>query len=136
MYKLERRIKMETIIEFVVKDIKTSAEFYTKYLGFEIELTEYEPVSWMQLKNGNTIIMLVTYDYAKNDIPGFKEFTNSSNLYKFRYDDLEEIKRIYENIKKDNGRIFLEFRKADYRYEFGVYDEDNNMILVTKATDY
>ncbi len=125
---------MEIVIEFVVSDIYKAASFYTKYLGFEIEYTEYEPVSWMQLKNGNTIIMLVTYEYAKKDIEGFKEYTQSTNLYKFRYDEVDKIKEIYEKLKKDNRNIFLDFRKADFRYEFGVYDEDKNMILITKAT--
>lgn len=126
---------MEVIIEFVVADIAKASEFYTKYLGFEIEFSEYEPVSWMQLKNGNTRLMLVTYDYTKEDIKGFKEYTQSTNLYKFRYNSLEKVKEIYENMKKDNKLFFLDFRKADFRYEFGVYDEDKNMILVTKATD-
>lgn len=126
---------MDTVIEFVVKDIFKSSEFYTKYLGFKIEFTEYEPTSWMQLRNGNTIIMLVTYDYAKKDIPNFKDFSLSTNLYKFRYDTLDKVKEIYESLKKDNKKIFLDLRKSDYRYEFGVYDEDDNMILVTKVTD-
>ena len=126
---------MEIVIEFVVSDINKAALFYTKYLGFEIELTEYEPVAWMQLKNGNTILMLVTYDYAKDDIKGFKEYTLSSNLYKFRYDSLEQVEEIYEKMKKDNKDIFLDLRRADFRYEFGVYDEDKNMILVTKTMD-
>ena len=126
---------MEIVIEFVVKDIFKSSEFYTKYLGFKIEFTEYDPVEWMQLRNGNTIIMLVTYDYAKRDIEEFKDFTKSTNLYKFRYDSLDEVKEIYELMKKDNKNIFLDLRKADFRYEFGVYDEDDNMILITKATE-
>ncbi len=126
---------MDTVIEFVVSDLYKSAEFYIKYLGFKEEFTEYVPPSWMQLKNGETIIMLVTYDYAKKDIPGLKEYTPSTNLYKFRYSSLDEVKEIYENIKKDNRKIFLDFRKSDYRYEFGVFDEDDNMILVTKVTD-
>ena len=46
------------------------------------------------------------------------------------------IEQILDNkIKNDNQSTFLELRKADYRYEFGVYDPDNNMILVTKATE-
>ena len=39
------------------------------------------------------------------------------------------------NLKGDNKEIFLELRKSDFRYEFGVYDEDKNMILVTKVTE-
>ncbi len=123
---------MEIIIELVVKDIYKSAMFYTNYLGFEEDFTEYEPVSWMQLKNGNTKLMLVTYDYTKNDIEGFKEYTQSTNLYKFCYGSLDKIKEIYEKLKKDNKEIFLDLRKADFRYELGVYDEDKNMILITK----
>lgn len=126
---------MDIVIEFVVKDIFKSAEFYTKYLGFEIELTEYDPISWMQLKNGSATIMLVTYDYAKEDIPGLKEYTLSTNLYKFRYESLDKLKEIYESLKKDNREIFLDFRKSDFRYELGVYDEDRNMILITKVTE-
>ena len=82
---------MDIAIEFVVQDIFKSATFYTKYLGFEIEFTEYEPVAWMQLRNENTRIMLVTYEYAKKDIPDFKEYTLSTNLYKFRYESLDRI---------------------------------------------
>lgn len=126
---------MDIVVELVVKDIFKSAEFYTKYLGFEIEFTEYNPVAWMQLKNGNTILMLVTYDYTSHDINGFKKFTPSTNLYKFRYDNLDQIKKIYDTLIADHKEIFLKLRKADFRYEFGVYDEDKNMILVTKATD-
>lgn len=127
---------MEIVVEFVVSDIFKSSEFYTKYLGFTIELTEYDPISWMQLRNGNTIIMLVTYDYTKKDIIGFKKNTKSTNLYKFCYDSLDKVKELYNILKKDNKKFFLDYRKADYRYEFGVYDEDDNMILVTKLTDY
>ena len=76
-----RELKMNIVIEFVVKDIFKAASFYTKYFGFEIEFSEYDPVSWMQLKNENTTLMLVTYDYAKEDIEGFKEYTSSTNLY-------------------------------------------------------
>ena len=72
--------------------------------------------------------MLVTYDYAKDDIKGLKKFTISTNLYKFRYDSLNQVKEIYKKIKIDNKDIFLDFRKADFRYEFGVYDEDKNMM--------
>ncbi len=127
---------MDIVLEFVVSDIFKSSEFYTKYLGFTIEMTEYDPISWMQLRNGNTIIMLVTYDYTKKDIIGFKKNTKSTNLYKFCYDSLDKVKELYNILKKDNKKFFLDYRKADYRYEFGVYDEDDNMILVTKLTDY
>lgn len=97
---------MEIVIEFVVKDIFKSAEFYTKYLGFKVEFTEYEPVSWMQLKNNHTTIMLVTYNYTKNDIPRFKKYTPSTNLYKFRYESLDKVKEIYESLKEDHKNYF------------------------------
>ena len=126
---------MKIVVELVVKDIQKSSEFYTKYFGFKIDFTEYEPVSWMQLSNDNTILMLVTYDYAKEDIPGFKEYSVSTNIYKFCYNSLDEIKKINDNLKKDKKEVFLDLRKADFRYEFGVYDEDKNMILVTKFTE-
>lgn len=126
---------MKIVVELVVKDIQKSSEFYTKYFGFKIDFTEYEPVSWMQLSNDNTILMLVTYDYAKEDIPNFKEYSASTNIYKFCYDSLDEIKEICGNLKKDKKEVFLDLRESDFRYEFGVYDEDKNMILVTKFTE-
>ncbi len=126
---------MEIVIEFVVSDIFKSSLFYTKYLGFKVEMTEYDPVSWMQLRNGNTILMLVSYDFTKNDIYKFKKYTKSTNLYKFCYDNLDKVKELYNILKKENKKFFLDFRKSDYRYEFGVYDEDDNMILVTKLTN-
>ena len=126
---------MEIALEFVVKDINKSAEFYVKYFGFEIEIEEYEPTAWMQLRKGNTILMLVTYDFTKKDIEGFKEYTPSTNLYKFCYDSLDEVKELYNVLKNENVKFFLDFREADYRYEFGIYDLDNNMILITKLKD-
>ncbi len=125
---------MNIVLEFVVKDIFKAAEFYTKYLDFEIEFKEYEPISWMQLKNGNTRLMLVTYDYTKNDIDGFKSYTRSTNLYKFCYDSLDKINEIRDRLKRDNKDIFLDLRKADFRYELGVFDEDKNMIMLTMFT--
>ena len=90
---------MKIVVELVVKDIQKSSEFYTKYFGFKIDFTEYEPISWMQLSNDNTILMLVTYDYAKMDIPDFKAYTKSTNLYKFRFESFDTIKKIYNNLK-------------------------------------
>ena len=97
---------------------ETAFKLFDTY-GFPIELTE-------ELCKEKSIEV---------DIEGFKDYTLSTNLYKFRYDSLDKIKEIYELMKKDNKDFFLDFRKADFRYEFGVYDEDNNMILVTKATE-
>ena len=74
---------MEIVLELVVKDVEKAAEFYTKYLDFKIDFTEFEPISWIQLSNGNTRLMLVTYDFTKNDIKNFKEYTRSTNIYKF-----------------------------------------------------
>ena len=125
---------MEIVIELVVKDVFKAAEFYTEYLGFKIDFTEFEPVSWIQLRNGNTRLMLVTYDFTKNDIKSFKEYSESTNIYKFCYKSLDEVKEIYEKMKKDNKDIIVDLREADYRYEFGVYDEDRNMIFITKET--
>lgn len=125
---------MEIVLELVVKDLEKSKNFYTKYLGFKVDFTELDPVSWMQLSCGNTRLMLVTYDFTKNDIENFKEYTRSTNIYKFMYDDLDKIKEMYESLKKDKKDIFVEFREAAYRYEFGVYDPDKNMILITKET--
>ena len=44
---MEADYKREIVIEFVVSDIFKSSEFYTKYLGFTIEMTEYEPTALM-----------------------------------------------------------------------------------------
>lgn len=126
---------MDIVIELVVKDVQKAADFYTKYLGFKIDFCEYEPVSWMQLSNGAAKMMLVTYDFTKKDIPGFKKYTLSTNLYKFRYESLDKVKEIHQNLIKDKKNIFLDLREVDYGYEMGVYDEDNNMILISKNFD-
>lgn len=125
---------MEVVLEFVVKDVIKASEFYKKYLGFKVDYTEFTPIQWVQLSKENTRIMLVNYDFTKKDINGFKKYSKSTNIYKFMYEDLDEIKEIYDKLKKDKKEIFLDFRKAYLRYEFGVYDEDNNMILITKET--
>lgn len=68
------------------------------------------------------------------EIPSYCISNQSPNLYKFRC-NFDTLKQILEQLKKDQKEIFLDFRKSSFRYEFGVYDEDHNMILVTCVTD-
>lgn len=80
-------------------------------------------------------VVIRTYVWYNWYIRRVISYTLSTNLYKFRYDSLDRIKEIYESLKRDNKEIFLDFRKSDYRYELGVYDEDRNMVLITKVTE-
>lgn len=119
------------INEFVVENVGNSIKFYENNFGFSIDFTDGDPVNWAQLKKDNYLLMLVDYDAAKEEINSLPEKTNSSNLIKFEYSSLNEIKEIYNNLKKNNVEFFADYTEMDYgKAEFGVYDLDKNMILV------
>ena len=119
------------INEFVVEDVSKSIKFYEDNFGFSVDFTDGDPVNWAQLKKDNYLLMLVEYNTAKDEINSLPEKTNSSNLIKFEYSSLQEIKDIYNNLKKNNIEFFTDYTEMDYgKAEFGVYDIDKNMILV------
>ena len=119
------------INEFVVENVGNSIKFYENNFGFSIDFTDGDPVNWAQLKKDNYLLMLVDYDTAKEEINSLPEKTKSSNLIKFEYSSLNEIKEIYNNLKKNNVEFFADYAEMDYgKAEFGVYDLDKNMILV------
>ena len=119
------------INEFVVEDVSKSIKFYEDNFDFSVDFTDGDPVNWAQLKKDNYLLMLVEYNTAKEEINSLPEKTNSSNLIKFEYSSLQEIKDIYNNLKKNNVEFFTDYTEMDYgKAEFGVYDIDKNMILV------
>jgi len=119
------------INEFVVEDVSKSIKFYEDNFDFSVDFTDGDPVNWAQLKKDNYLLMLVEYNTAKDEINRLPEKTNSSNLIKFEYSSLQEIKDIYNNLKKNNVEFFADYTEMDYgKAEFGVYDIDKNMILV------
>lgn len=118
--------------ELVVDNVKKSSNFYKENFGFEIEFVDGDPIVWMQMKNGNVRIMLEEYSKVCEEIRGFPIKNNASNLIKFKYDNESEVKNIYEKLKKNNVLIFMEIKKTDYEtIEFGAYDIDKNMIIVS-----
>ena len=118
--------------ELVVDNVKKSSNFYKENFGFEIEFVDGDPIVWMQMKNGNVRIMLEEYSKVWEEIRGFPIKNNASNLIKFKYDNESEVKNIYEKLKKNNVLIFMEIKKTDYEtIEFGAYDIDKNMIIVS-----
>ena len=76
--------------------------------------------------------MLEEYDTVKNSISNYPNKVNSSNLIKFEYNELEEIKELYEILKENDIEFFMEYTETDYgKAEFGILDTDRNMILIS-----
>lgn len=76
--------------------------------------------------------MLENYNIVKNSISNYPSKVNNSNLIKFEYDNLEEIKELYNILKHNDIDFFMEYTETDYgKVEFGIFDLDKNMILVS-----
>lgn len=120
------------INELTVSNVANSIKFYEDNFGLAVEFTEGTPVTWAQIKKDDLIMMLEDYNVVKNEIEQYPEKTNSSNLIKFEYSSVEEVKNLYSTLKKQGVSFFTDYTKTDYgKVEFGVYDLDNNMILIS-----
>ena len=119
------------INELIVENLEESINFYTNYFGFEVEETNGNPINWVQLKKDKVRIMLEDYKNTKELIKNIEK-TNSYNQIILDYDNLEEAKEIYRKLKANNIKFFVDYYEADYgKAEFGIYDLDNNMILIS-----
>lgn len=120
------------INELIVENVQKSIKFYEDNFNFKTDITEGEPIIWAQLKKDGVIIMLENYDIVKNSISDYPSKVNNSNLIKFEYDNLEEIKELYNVLKYKDINFFMEYTETNYgKAEFGVFDLDKNMILVS-----
>ncbi len=120
------------INEFTVKNIDKAVKFYEDSFNFEVEETDGNPITWVQMKKGDVIIMLEDYKEVIKEIDKFPIKTNTSNLVKFKYDNIEEVEEIYKNFKKKDIEFFMELKQTEYgTIEFGIFDLDKNMIIVS-----
>lgn len=129
-------MKLVNIInEFVVSNMQRSINFYQQNLGFEIELTEEEiqPYSWVQMRFGETRIMLEDYQTVCRELKDFPNKTYSTNLIKFKYDGTNiELRNFYNKLKDNQVEIFMEINETDYGMtEFGILDPDKNRIIIS-----
>ncbi len=124
------------INELVVEDIQKSIKFYQDNFKFKIELTDGNPITWAQLEKDGIRIMLEDYNSVKSEIKNYPKKVNSSNLIKFEYSNLKDFEEIYNILKQNNIEFFKEYTKTDYgKVEFGIYDPDKNMILISAIVD-
>ena len=120
------------INEFTVKNIDKAVKFYEDSFNLEVEETDGNPITWVQMKKGDVIIMLEDYKEVIKEIDKFPIKTNTSNLVKFKYDNIEEVEEIYKNSKKKDIEFFMELKQTEYgTIEFGIFDLDKNMIIVS-----
>ncbi len=120
------------INELTVSNVKDSIVFYKNMFNFEIEYTDGNPITWAQIRKDNVRIMLEDYSTVKEEINNFPEKVKSSNLIKFEYDNYNEFKCLYDNCRNNLCTFFKDYNKTAYgKIEFGVFDIDNNMILIS-----
>lgn len=120
------------INELTVSNIESSIDFYKNIFNFEIEYTDGNPITWVQLKKDNLKIMLEDYKTVTKEIKKFPLKANSSNIIKFEYNDFEEFKTLYDNCKNKSCTFCMEYTETEYgKIEFGVFDLDKNIILIS-----
>ena len=126
-------MKIKNIInEFIVKNVEDSIKFYEENFGFRTTMTDGNPIVWAQLENGNYTIMFNSYDDIKGALNDYPEKANTSNIVMFEYENVEDLKQIYENFKNKNIEFFEEYTVTDYgKIEFGIYDLDKNLIMIS-----
>ena len=120
------------INEYTVSNINDSIIFYKDIFDFEVEYTDGNPITWVQIKKDNIRIMLEDYQTVKKDINFFSEKVASSNLIKFEYDNFDEFTTLYNKCKTHNCSFFMDYTETEYgKIEFGILDIDNNMIIIS-----
>lgn len=124
----------ELFLELIVKDINSEVDYYCKYFDFKIEMAfpSNENFNWVQLSNGNIKIMMQDYEETKKEIRNFPDNIFSSNIILLKYDDYNKFKNIYDLLIFDEVKMFKEIKETEYgTVEFGVYDPNGNMIIVS-----
>lgn len=123
---------MKIINELLVNDVNNSIKFYMGFLGFEICETTGNPINWARLKNGSAEIMIEDYKSAVNEFSNFPLKVKSSNLIKFKYAKVDEVKKIYNSLINNNVKIFNDLKQTDYgTTEFAILDCDENIIIIS-----
>lgn len=123
---------MKIINELLVNDVNNSIRFYIDFLKFEISETTGNPINWARLKNGSSEIMIENYKSAINEFSNFPPKIKSSNLIKFKYNDIDEVQKIYNNVINANVKIFSALKQTDYgTTEFAILDCDENIIIIS-----
>lgn len=125
-------MSLNIINELVVANVQNSIQFYENNFNFTTEMKEGKPITWAQLKNNEAIIMLEDYNTVKSEISNYPSKVHNSNLIKFEYSELKEIKELYKTLKQNNIEFFMEYTETDYgKAEFGILDPDKNLILIS-----
>lgn len=120
------------INELTVSNIEASLKFYISIFDFEIEYSWGNPITWYQLKKDNVRIMLEDYNTVKEEVDSFPQKADSSNLIKFEFDNLQEFESLYRKCKNNSVLFFMDYTKTEYgKIEFGIFDLDRNMIVVS-----
>ena len=123
---------IEIINELVVTDIEKTINFYKEYLGFEVIEQDGDPIVWVKMKKDDSTMMFEQYEEVCREIENFPEKVRSSNLIKFKYDSIEELKKLYNGLLDRNVEIFMEWKETEYgSVEFGILDPDGNMLILS-----
>lgn len=123
---------MKIINELLVNDVNKSIKFYKDFFDFEIVETTGNPINWVKLKNADAELMLEDYKIAANEFVKFPSKVNSSNLIKFKYSNIEDIRMLYNKMLSGNIKIFNDLKETDYgTTEFAILDYDDNIIIIS-----
>ena len=123
---------MKIINELLVNDVNESIKFYKDFLNFEIVETTGNPINWVRLKNDTAELMLEDYKNAINEFEKFPSKVNSSNLIKFKYSNIEDVRTLYNKGLNSNIKIFKDLKETDYgTIEFAILDCDNKIIIIS-----
>ena len=123
---------MKIINELLVNDIKQAIDFYVSFLGFEICDSTGCPIDWVRLTNGSSEIMIEEYKSAREEFVNFPPKEKSSNLIKFKFENLSDVETLYARATRDNIPIFKDLHQTDYgTTEFAVLDCDENILILS-----
>ncbi len=123
---------MKIINELLVNDVNESIKFYKDFLNFEVVEATGKPINWVRLENDTAELMLEDYKNAINEFEKFPSKVNSSNLIKFKYSNIEDVRMLYNKGLNNNIKIFKDLKETDYgTTEFAILDCDNNIIIIS-----
>ncbi len=102
---------LSIINELVVSNVNKSMEFYNNYFGFDIKYTDGTPIVWAQLEKDGKTLMLEEYNEVKKEIKYYPQKVYNSNLIRFEYSNIEDIKTLYQKLKENKIEFFLNILK-------------------------
>lgn len=124
----------QIIPELIVNNINEMIFYYQQYFDFILDATDPEDgeITWAQLSNGSSTIMMQEIEVTKLEIPELNYRIIGTDLLMFKLSSAKEVKTLYSRFKPNESSIYMELHTTEYgSCEFGVKDPEGRYIIIS-----